>query len=219
MATLEELSTLYRVNQRDILSRRVEPVGTELTVVEDALIAMRTVRIGERVFELSGMKRHHDLITKTIANYRQKWKTNLEPLAWAKADQVTIEPLRPEVFDLSTFLRTGLTAGTYNIIPTGSGTWDAVKDEEVVVITDLIEMNPDNVVTAIKVSVDGEDLNPEEIRTQIKASDIQIYELSYPLVCDLSLDIDGKVEQDGDAEITPMGVHIALGKQIPALTL
>jgi len=219
MATLEELSTLYEVDQRKILSRSVPPVGTELTVVEEALIAARTVRIGERIVELPGMKRHHNLLTKVVANYREQWGYNLAPLVWARADQITVEPLRPEVFDIDTFLQTGLTTGTYNIIPTGTGTWSAVKNEEVVVITDLVEMASDNVVTAIKVTdVDGEELKPEEIRTQIKASDLQIYELSYPLVCDLTLDIDGKVERDGDAEITPMGIHIALGRQIPPLT-
>jgi len=213
------MATLYEVDQRKILSRSVPPVGTELTVVEEALIAARTVRIGERVIELPGMKRHHNLLVKTVANYRDQWGANLAPTVWARADQMTIEPLRPEVFDLSTFLQTGLTAGTYNIIPTGSGTWSTVRNEEVVVITDLIEMASDNVVTAIKVAdVDGEELRPEEIRAQIKASDLQIYELSYPLVCDLTLDLDGKVERDGDAEITPMGIHIALGRQIPALT-
>jgi len=194
-------------------------VGTELTVVEDFLIAARTIRIGERVIELPGMKRHHELILKTVAKYKDKWGVNLVPTVWAKSDQITVEALRPEVFGLNTFLQTGLTTGTYDIIPTGTGTWSATKDEEVVVITDLIEMNPDNVVTAIKVEdIDGETLNTEETRAQIKASDIQIYELSYPLICDLTLDINGKVERDGDAEITPMGVHIALGRQIPALT-
>jgi len=74
-------------------------------------------------------------------------------------------------------------------------------------------------VTAIQaLAIDGEDLKAEETRLQLKASDLHLYELKRPWIIDLTLDVDGKVEAAGDSELTPFGVHICLGRQIPALT-
>jgi len=215
---LEELKRLQAVNEREILARPVEPLGTEYNVVRDALAGMKTLRISERELKLPGLERHTDLIIKTVAEFKTKKKRNVMPLQFGKTDDIVIEPLRPEVFGLDNYLQTGLTVGTYDIIPQTAGTHSIDTDNEIIIITDFVEMQTEPKVTAIQVTVDGVTQNPLELRKDLKITDLHIYELDYPIIADASLDINGKVEVAGDAELTPFGVHICMGHKVPSLT-
>ncbi|MEM2618769.1 MAG: hypothetical protein QW356_04710 [Candidatus Hadarchaeales archaeon] len=216
---MEELKRLKAVDARRILSRPVDPLGTEYDVVKDALAGMKTLRISERELKIPGLDRHTDLIIAAVAEFKQKKARNVMPLQFAKTDDITVEPLRPEVFGLTTYLRTGLTPGEYNIIPTGPGAQTIDTDNELIIITDLVEMQTVPRVTAVQFEVDGVLQQPIEIRKDVKISDLHIYELDYPIIADAKLDLDGKVESAGDAEITPIGVHIAIGRKIPTLVI
>ena len=217
---MEEISRIAKLDAATILSPVYDPLKmSEYDIVKEALVAMGKYQIGEREIRLPGFNRNLGLLMQCVADFKEKVARSVVPPEIATSDTITVEPLRPEVFGLDTYLRTGLTTGTYNIIPTAAGDWSTTKDEEVVVITDWVEMLTTVNVTAIQaLDIDGEDLKAEETRLQLKASDLHLYELKRPWIIDLTLDVDGKVEAAGDSELTPFGVHICLGRQIPALT-
>lgn len=221
MGLMDEIKRIGGLDAERILSPVYDPLGmSEYDIAKEALVAMSKYQIGEREIKLPGFTRNLGLLLQCVADFKDKVKRPVIPPEIATSDMMTVEPLRPEVFDLDLYKRTGLTVGEYHIIPTAATTWSATKDEEVVVITDWIEfLSPVN-VTAIKATdLDGElGIKPEEIRLQMKASDLHIFELKRPWICDVTLDIDGKVEAAGDSEMTPFGAHICLGKQIPSLT-
>lgn len=222
---LEELKRLvFEVDAKAILSRPVEALRapgetapTEYRVAKDLLNGWSVLRIGERDIKIPGMTRHKELILKVLADFKTKKKRNFVPPQFAKSDDITMEPLRPEVFDLDNFYLSGLTVGTVDIIPQTAGYFE-LSDDEVIVITDWIEMLPDITITALQAEIDGVIQNPVEMRLALKATDMQIYELDYPWIIDLRLDVNGKVEFAGDSELTPIGVHICLGKELPSLT-
>jgi len=220
LGLMDEISRISKLDAEKILSPVYDPLKmTEYEIVKEALVAMSKFQIGEREIRLPGFNRNLGLLLQCVADFKDKVKRPIMPPEIATADMITVEPLRPEVFGLDTYKRTGLTVGTYHIIPTAVGTWSATKDEEVVVITDWIEfLTPVNVTAIQAADLDGEVLKPEEIRLNLKASDLHIFELKRPWICDITLDVDGKVEVAGDSELTPFGVHICLGKQLPALT-
>jgi hypothetical protein len=215
---LEELKRLAAVDAKSILSRRVEPLGTEYEVVRDALVGMATLRIGERELKIPGLDRHRELIIKVVAEFKQKKMRNVMPLQFAKADDITLEPLRPETFGLDNWVRTGLSVGTVDLIPQTAGTFNLETDAEIIVITDFCEAKAIPVITAILPEVDGVKQNPLEMRKDLKISDLHLYELDYPLIADTSLNIDGKVEASGDSELFPLGVRICLGRKLSGLT-
>jgi len=228
---LEELSRIKAVNAETILSRQVAPLGTEYQVALDALRGMKTIRISNREITLPGLERHTPLILQVLAEFKEKQKRNLMPLAYAKADDVVIEPLRPEQFIagagptlIANWLQDGLAAGEIDgILPSVTQVADAattidVDDDEVFIFTDFIEMKPKVIITAIQGEIDGTLYKPLDMRLPMNESDLQMYELDYPWICDVSFDIDAKVEYAGDSELTPFGVHICLGKLIADLT-
>lgn len=227
---LEELSRINGVDARSILGRQVAPLGTEYEVARDALRGMKTIRLSNRDITLPGLERHTDLILKVLAEFADKKKRNFQPLTYAKADDIVIEPLRPEQFSagagptvLDNWIQAGLVVGETNILPSVTQVADGattitVDDDEIFIITDFIETKPDIEITAIQGEIDGTLFKPTEMRLAMNGTDLQMYELDYPWIADVTLDIDGKVEYAGDSELTPFGVHIALGKLVAALT-
>jgi len=217
---MDEIKRIGGLDATRILSSVYDPLGmSEYDIVKEALVAISKYQIGEREIKLPGFTRNMGLLIQCVADFKEKVKRPVMPPEIATSDMITVEPLRPEVFGLDLYKRTSLGIGTYHIIPTSTGTWSATKDEEVVIITDWIEfLTPVN-VTAIQASdLDGEPLKPEEIRLNLKASDLHIFELKRPWISDITLDVDGKVEAAGDSEMTPFGVHVCMGKKIPSLT-
>jgi len=228
---IQELSRLMRVDPRSILSKRVEPFGTEYDIVRDTLAAISKVRIAEREITLPGLVRYRDLIMAVLAEFKDKEKRNIMPLPYAKSDDIVIMALRPEHFGLYTWKKEVTVAATKytavdNIIPTGSGKFE-VPDDQIFIITDLADFAPESPVTAIQAAdVDGERWYPFSVRKDLKLSDLHIIELDFPIVADTTLDLDALVERttaDASAEetvsheLTPFGVWIGYGKDVPDL--
>lgn len=228
---LEELSRLLRVNAPSILDRRIEALdGTEYDMVKDALAGMRTIRLGDRDINLPGLTRNTELICQVLAEFKGKKKRNVQPLQFAKSDDIVIEPLRPEQFTgptsgitLDNWRQAGLAVGAVSILPNaaqvaGGDTTIDVNDNEVFIITDWIEHQPAPVISAIQAVIDGYTYQPLEMRLALFQSNLQMFELDYPWICDVSIDINGKCEFAGTSELTPYGVHICLGSRIAAIT-
>jgi len=220
LGLMDEIKRIGGLDAAGILSPTYDPLGmSEYDIAKEALVAMSKYQIGEREIKMPGFTRNMGLLIQCVADFKEKAKRPFMPPEIATSDMITVEPLRPEVFALDTYKRTSLGIGTYDLIPTGAGTWSATKDEEVVIITDWIEfLTPVNVTAIQAADLDGEPLKPEELRLNLKASDLHIFELKRPWISDISLDVNGKVESAGDSELTPFGVHICLGKKIPSLT-
>jgi len=177
-----------------------------------------SVKLSERDIDIPGLTRAANLILQVLASFKEKERKNVMPLQYAKDDDIVLMQIRPESFGLDNFVRTGLTVGTVHIIPQTTGNY-SVPDKQIFVITDFIEINPTPIITAIRVvNIDGVPQYPIEARLCFKASNLQIFELPHPLIADSSIDIDAKVEAAGDTELTPIGVWIGLGKDVPALT-
>jgi len=227
---LNELSRIRGINASTVLNRQVAPLGTEYQISLDALRGMKNIKISNREITLPGLERHTPLILQVLAEFKDKKKRNIMPLMYAKSDDIVIEPLRPEQFSagagptiLDNWIQAGLVAGETPVLPSVTQVADAatvinVDDDEVFIFTDFIEMKPTIVITAIQGEIDGTLYQPLEMRLQMNESDLQMYELDYPWICDVTFDIDAKVEYAGDSELTPFGVHIALGKLIAGIT-
>ncbi|GAI19131.1 unnamed protein product, partial [marine sediment metagenome] len=213
-----------------ILRRRVAPLGTEFEVARDALVGMKTIRLSNRELTLPGLTRHTDLVLKVLAEFKDKKKRNFQPLMYAKKDDIVIEPLRPEQFSagatptiLDNWIQAGLVVGETPILPSVTQVADAateitVDDDEIFIFTDFIEAKPAIKITAIQAEIDGTKFQPQTMRLAMNESDLQMYELDYPWIADVSIDVDAKVEYAGDSELTPLGVHICLGKLIADIT-
>lgn len=225
---LEELSRILKIDERALLKTRIEPIGTEYDVVRDALVGMKTIRIANRDLTLPGLTRHTDICFKVLADFKDKKKRNVQPLQYAKADDIVIEPLRPEQFTvnavtLDNWEQKALAVGERAVLPSvlqdagGTDTAISVDDDEVFIITDWVEMKPSTIFTALQAEVDGTLFNPAELRVY-RMTDLQMHELDFPWIADVSLDVDGKVEFAGDSELTPFGVHICLGKLVKSIT-
>jgi len=201
---IQELSRLMKVDPRSILSKRVEPFGTEYDIVRDTLAAISKVRIAEREITLPGLTRYRDLIMAVLAEFKDKEKRNIMPLPYAKSDDIVIMALRPEHFGLYTWKKEVTVAATKytavdNIIPTGSGKFE-VPDDQIFIITDLVDFAPESPVTAIQaVDVDGERWYPFSVRKDLKLSDLHIIELDFPIIADTTLDLDALVERTTEA--------------------
>jgi len=225
---LEELSRIETIDAKSMLTRRVAPLGTEYEVARDALRGMKTIRLSNREITLPGLERHTDLILKVLAEFKDKQKRNIQPLMYAKADDIVIEPLRPEQFTvnattLDNWIQAGLVAGETDLLPSvtqdGAGAKVVdVDDDEIFIFTDFIEMKPNIAITAIQGEIDGTLYNPLEMRLAMNETDLQMFELDFPWIADVNFDIDAKVEYAADSELTPFGVHICLGKLIAGIT-
>lgn len=198
-----------------------------MDVARDALAGMAIVRISNRDYRLPGLTRHSDIILKTLADFKTKWKRNYVPLPFAKADDIAMESLRPEIFkitgdDFDNWRQAGLAVGTTHIIPnaTQHAAGDilfTLEDEEVIVITDWVEMQATCILSALQGIIDGTTFKPEEVRVMFM-TDLQLHELNWPWISDVNVDINAKVEFTGTSELVPFGVHICLGKLLEGLT-
>jgi hypothetical protein len=231
------LKRLLKINAPSVLNREVLPsptVGalpqTELDVARDALAGMGVVRIAAREFRLPGLQRHSDVILKALADFKAKKQRNYVPLPFAKADDIVMEPLRPEVFDITGFLKdnwrqAGLAVGIRDIIPDviqtagiAPATTFTLDDDELIIITDWVEFQTTPIISALQCTVDGTTYQPEEIRVMMM-TDLQLHELNWPLIADVNIDINAKVEFGPlTAELVPFGVHICVGRLLAALT-
>lgn len=234
---LEELKRLLQIDVPPILDREVlpaqpgRPPQTEMDVARDTLAGMATIRISNREFRLPGLTRHSDIILKALADFKEKKKRNVVALPFAKADDIVMEPLRPEVFNIhvapatakDNWRQAALAVGTTDIIPdvvqvaAGHAVF-TLDDDELIIITDWVEMQATPILSALQATIDGTTFQPEEIR-EIFWSDLQHHELNWPWVADVNINIDAKVEFGPlTAEIVPFGVHICLGRLLEGLT-
>jgi len=224
---LDELKRLLEIDARGILSRRVEPLGTEYEIVLHELRLYKRLIIANREITLPGLERNTELIMKVLAEFKSKEKRNVMPIQFAKTDDIVIQPLRPGHFDLETFatsvsIPAGQNYATFHVIPQGASGNFNVSDKQIYVITDFIELTPEPAVTAIQVkNIDGVSQYPLEARLAFQATDMQIFELPHPVIADSTLDIDGRVEGEAgstvDVNLVPIGVWIGYGKDVPSL--
>jgi hypothetical protein len=224
---LEELKRLNAVDAKSILSRSVDPLGTEYDVVKDALAGIKKIRIGYRELTLPGLDRNSELVMKVLAEYKSKEKRNVMPLQYAKSDDIVVSALRPQLFGIQMYIQdVTISANKYtaesNIIPQATGSY-SVPTKQIFIITDFVDMVAESPVTAIQAKdVDGVSQFPCEVRKDLKISDLHVIELDYPIIADASLDIDALVVSKTAAatvthELTPMGVWIGMGKDVPKL--
>jgi hypothetical protein len=217
---LEELKRLRLVNARAVLSKSIEPLGTEYDVARDALVGMKTVRLATRELKLPGLERHSELVLQVLAEFKDKKKRNVMPSQYARADDIALLPLRPETFALDNFDVTAAAPGAVNVINPDGTPYEVDADNEIIVITDVVVADP-TIITALQFTVDGVQQNPIELRTlQVgtEATRLGIAELDYPVVADASLLLQAKAESAGTTAVIPFGAHICMGRRIPGLT-
>jgi hypothetical protein len=217
---LEELKRLRLVNAKALLSKTVEPIGTEYEVAKDALAGMKAVRLASRELRLPGLERHSELVLQVLGEFKDKKKRNFMPAQFAKADDVALLPIRPETFGLDNFSVTASAPGTVDVIKPDGTPYEVDADNEIVVVTDVLVGDP-TVITALQFTVDGVEQNPIELRTlQVgpEGERIGLAELDYPVIADASLLLRAKAEAEGTTVVVPFGAHICMGRKIPPLT-
>ena len=229
---LSELKRINEINAQTVLKRPIAGLdATEYQMADDALKGMKTIRLSNRLITLPGLHRWTPTILKALADFADNRGNRLvKPVMYAKSDDIVIEPLRPEQFSagatptiLDNWIQAGLVVGETPLLPSVTQVADAATvvtcdDDELFIFTDFIEMKPAIRITAIQGEIDGTLYKPLEMRLAMNETDLQIFELDYPWICDVDFDIDAKVEYAGDSELTPFGVHICLGKLIAGIT-
>lgn len=227
---LSELKRINKIDARTVLQRPIDGLDvSEYKMAHDALEGMETIRLSNRKVVLPGLHRWNETILKALAGFAEDRGNRLvKPVMYAKADDIVIEPLRPEQFVaedtlIASWIQLGLAAGEVSILPsatqvTAGATVITCDKDELFIFTDFIEMKPAIRITAIQGEIDGTPYKPLEMRLAMNETDLQMYDLDYPWICDVNFDIDAKCEYAGDSELTPFGVHICLGKLIADLT-
>jgi len=226
---LEDLKTYlsYKAKAPTILGRRVEPVGTELDILRDVVSEAKRLRIGYRDIEIPGIKRAWDqgVIQGAVAYFREKVKKDIMPAQYAKADNLVIEPLyRPKIFNMKDFTISwsGLTPpAVIDLLDPNDtpGAYSLQTDKELIILTDIVCLDATPAVSEILVTVDGETQRPVVPRKDWLMTDLHIYELPFPVVADINIRLQGRVESaSGSFTYLPIGIHVCLGS-IHAKTL
>jgi len=217
---LEELKRLSAINEKAILSKTIDPLGTEYDIVKDFIVGLSTLRISTREIKIPGITRNMDLVIKAVAEFKDKKKRNIMPIQYAKSDDIVVESVaRPQIFGLTSFTKTTSSSApsVENIIPQASGSF-SVDDDELIIITDWIELEPDAPIVELQGTIDGTDQYPVSCRLPFKATDLHLFELDFPWIADVSLDIDGRSETaSATTTLVPIGVHVCLGKLVKSL--
>lgn len=227
---IRDLNTsIVEGKHKQILSPAVMEIAgkvvTEEDMLHEELVTMSTVRIAERDVTLPGLgnPKFQELAIALVASCRELWERPFKPFWLATANDMTVIPLcRAELIGPTArdnWKQTGLSVGTANIWPQAETGVDTLDDKkERIIITDFVEMCATPVITAISIATDGEPAKVYEIRPAVKISNLQVYKMPSPEVARVNLDIDAKVEEAGDTELTPFGLYIATGDMIPDLT-
>jgi len=216
---LEDLKSYleYADKAATILGRRIDPIGTELSIVKDVIAEVRTIRISNRDLALPGIKRWENVVIGAVAWFKEKVKKDIMPLPFAKADNLIVEPVyRPHIFGLNNFQYT-----TPSSVPATVTLLDysLKSDKEIIILTDIVLPDPEPPITEIQISVDGVTYKPYSLRKDIKISDLHIYELPFPAIADVSLKIDARAEVgDVTSEWLPIGIHVVIGSELKGLT-
>jgi hypothetical protein len=224
---LEDLKTYldYARRAASILGRRVlevpgYPAITELDVLKDVVAEVKRLRLANRDIEIPGIKRAFDLgvIQGAVAYFRDKVKKDIMPVQFAKDDNLIIEPLyRPKIFNMDSFTVTWKVASAPAVVdllaPGGTpGPYNLQTDRELIILTDIIALDPKPAVTELLITVDGETQRPVVPRKDWLAADVRVFELPFPVIADINLRIQGRVEApEGTFTYLPIGVHVVLG--------
>jgi len=87
---LEDLKTYksWGAKALTILSRRIDPIGTEFELLEDVVAEVRTLKLAQREVELPGIKRAwaDNIIQGAVAYFKDKVKKDIMPIQYAKDD-------------------------------------------------------------------------------------------------------------------------------------
>jgi len=226
---LEDLKTYksYADRARDILARYIDPIGTEYELLASVVGEVQKLRLREREIIIPGIVRawNAGVITGAVAWFREKVKKDIMPVQFAKDDNLIIEPLyRPKIFKMTSFTVSwsGLTppAAIDLLTPDGTpGPYELQADKELIILTDIIALDATPAVSEILISFDSEVQRPVVPRKDFLATDLHIFELPFPVVADINLRIQGRVETaSGSFTYLPIGLHICLGS-IHAKTL
>ena len=226
---IEDLKTYKEYSKKapTILSRRVDPIGTELDILMDVVAEVKNLKIGYRDIEFPGIKRAVDegIVQGAVAAFREKVRKDIMPVQYAKDDNLVIEPLyRPKIFNMTDFtiswsgvtppaaidlLDPGGTAGAYNL----------QVDKELIILTDIVCLDASPAVYELLATVDGDTQRPVVPRKDWLVSDLHVFEFPFPLVADINIRLQGRVESaSGSITYLPIGIHVCLGS-IHAKTL
>ncbi len=217
---LEDLKTYldYGKKAQVILSRKVDPIGTELDILTDVYSEVKTLRISNRDFEIPGIKRAwtNNIVQGAVAYFREKVKKDIMPAQFAKDDNLIIEPLyRPKIFNMKDFTISvsGTPPLTVDLLDPGDnpGAYNLQVDKELIILTDIIALDASPIISELLVTVDGETQRPIVPRKDWLATDLHVFELPFPVVADINLRIQGRAESTGDFSYLPIGIHVVLG--------
>jgi len=210
-----------------ILGRSIVPIGTEFDVLKDVVKEVMTLRISNRDIVIPGIQRawSDEIIQGAVAYFRDKVRKDIMPVQFAKDDNLIIEPLyRPKIFNMSDFTVSwsGLTppAAIDLLDPGGTaGAYNLQVDKELIILTDIICLDATPAVYELLATVDGEPQRPVIPRKDWLATDLHIFEFPFPLVADINIRLQGRVESaSGSFTYLPIGIHVCLGS-IHAKTL
>jgi hypothetical protein len=204
----------------NVLSRVIYEKITEYSVLADVVSEVETLRIANRDIVIPGIKRawNEGIIQGAVTGFKKKVQKNIMPVQFAKADDIVIEPLyRPAIFNMNDFTISwsGLTPPTkIDLLDPGGtgGAYSLQADKELIILTDIICLDASPAVFEIQATVDDEAQKVVVPRKDWLATDLHIFEFPYPLVADINIRLQGRVESaSGSITYLPIGLHVCLG--------
>jgi hypothetical protein len=204
----------------NVLGRVIYERITEYTVLADVVSEVETLRIANRDIQIPGIKRawNEGIIQGAVTGFKKKVQKNIMPVQFAKVDDIIIEPLyRPAIFNMKDFTITWsekTPPATIDLLDPGDtgGPYNLNSDKELIILTDIICLDATPAVYEIQATVDGETQKVLVPRKDWLATDLHIFEFPYPLVADVDIRLQGRVESaSGSFTYLPIGIHVCLG--------
>jgi len=237
---LEAYESLKERNPKRILDGKVyrgaKKTMTEYDVLLAQLKGMQKIKLSDREIKIPGFSRNISFLLKVVADFKKAEEELYRPPEYAGTDQITTQFLRPQHFNYSEWKRdvslpSGDNTTTAEIIPNASGKFKVSSDPPSTgqnmrfVITDLIEYVSDSPVRDIKIKdEDGETRYTNTSVKEFNASELHIFTFDYPVYVTTTLNLDALVYShttgvDVTHELTPVGLWIGYGEDVPPLEL
>jgi len=214
----------YDLTERDLIRQEVQSVMTSFVTPERTMELPATGLEFERLQRFAAAyKRDNETPSGTIKNLRR-----------ATVDDIVFTFATPEVYEQisgtpqDSYWATALTGGnTLEVVdqdglPEGGQTADStlsLDDDEMLYFTgDFIDLSDgqSNITKVQYMDVDGEDYEAVDGLFQNRLSGTHTFAAQGAWVKQ-TVDIDGKVYEDGDAEVVPVAFYMAPGSKVPSL--
>ena len=227
---------------KEYLSQSIISLGnqhvTEYDLLMDTFDYFSHLQMDDRIIDIPNFAKPDvkEMMAAVVAEFKKSQKNDrlVKPIDKASVDDIVVLPLVPEIFHNNhTYADDVVVAGDYDLIPTAAevlapgdygigevtaaGRFQINPNEAIIMITDFIDvLGTQNVYRADHI-IDDENSLPYSFENFAKFGDINVIPLHSVQVVRINMDINVRVEFNGDLELRPWGIAVLLGENVPDL--